>query len=479
MVRAGEDVSRSCLPSLFLSVKAKTRSRSLTHLGLPVLVFLLGALIYWPTSAAPTLSARFGPPRGEAAGLQVGTGPTITGKTALVLDDNTGRVLLDRQGDLRVAPASLTKIMTTLLAIERGRLSEVVKVSVDSEQLAATTGSSIMGLMPGEEIKLEDLLYGMMLPSGNDASLAVAQHVSGSTDAFVALMNRRAAELGLKNTHFANPHGLDAAGHYSSARDFAVLSRYAMNNPTFARIAGARTYTAQGKLRSYTLWNLNRLVGQYPGADGVKIGYTDDAGQTIVVSATRNGRRLFVSIMGCTNMFGDASALLDYYFQSLPPVQVDPSATLTASPSPVRPSPSPVAPSATSTPVPAAPTPSLTPVRPSPTAMPPSATPNSLASAPSPTFSAPTRTPVASVESILPTSTPSLSASPIPSATESVVPSLARTQAASLPMATETPVMVIHRAETAPDQHADDGVGGLFARAWEAIGSLLGRLIGR
>ena len=142
-------------------------SKSSILLGLLTLILLLGALGL-PAYGGPSHGSWPFPPGAEAAGLQVGAGPPITGRTAMVLDADTGKVLLDRQGDVRVAPASLTKIMTTLIAIERGRLSDVVKVSVDSQQLARTTGSSIMGLMPGEELRLEDLLYGMMLPSGKD-----------------------------------------------------------------------------------------------------------------------------------------------------------------------------------------------------------------------------------------------------------------------------------------------------------------------
>ncbi|TAK34527.1 MAG: D-alanyl-D-alanine carboxypeptidase [Chloroflexota bacterium] len=497
-------MSRSCLLSLSLAVITKVRSRSVVLVGLLSLAVVLGILVYPSASVDSPLSSRLALPGAEAAGLQAAAAPSITGRSAVVLDGSTGQVLLDRQGDVRLAPASLTKIMTTLIAVERGRLSDVVKVSVDGAELARTTGSSIMGLTPGEEIRLEDLLYGMMLPSGNDAALAVAEHVSGSVDAFVMLMNRRAIELGLKNTNFANPHGLDATGHYSSARDMAVLSRYAMSNPTFARIAGARSYAAQGQLRSYSLWNLNRLIGQYPGADGVKIGYTDDAGQTIVGSATKNGRRLFVSVMGCTNMFGDATALLDYYFRSLPPGPADPTVTSTSSPSPVRLSPTPVVPSVTpipptvvlpsatpipptpippsATPVPPTATPSPSPgsVWPSPSSVPPSATSISPTASPSPTESTPTQHPATvDGESVSPTGTPLPTTSPTPSAVESSSPPLAATEAISPWPPTETPVVVVRRAENAAQAQGDTGVLGLFVRAWDAIGSLLGRLMGR
>ena len=478
--RAGGAASRSCLSSSFLTMMVRARSKSSILLGLLTLVFLLGALICLPAYGGPSYGSWLIPPGAEATGLQVGAGPPITGRTAMVLDADTGKVLLDRQGDLRVAPASLTKIMTTLIAIERGQLSDVVKVSVDSQQLARTTGSSIMGLMPGEEIKLEDLLYGMMLPSGNDASLAVAEHISGSVDAFVALMNLRAAELGLKNTHFANPHGLDASGHYSSARDMVLLSRYAMGNATFARIAGARSYTAQGKQRSYSLWNLNRLIGQYPGADGVKIGYTDDAGQTIVGSATRGGRRLYVAVMGCTAMYSDASALLDYYFQSLPPGQTQSSVTSTPSATPAGPSITPIPPSATPTVLTATPSPSPSPVPSSPTPVPPSATPVLPTAVPTLVPSTPTQVRVElEMEPPQPTSTPSPSATPTSPAVETASPSPLAPEVLSPPPATETPIIVVRRAENPSEARVDTGFLGVFSRAWEAVGSMLGRLIGR
>src|SRR3990172_91439 len=178
--------------------------------------------------------------------------------------------------------------MTALLALERGQLDRLVRVDVDASQLGY---SSVMGLRPGEELTLEDLLYGLLLPSGNDAALAVAGHLGGSVARFVDLMNQRAAELGLVNTHFANPHGLDAPEHYSSAADLVRLARTAMANPTFAKIVSTRERTVRGKLATYELRNTNRLLGTYPGVDGVKTGSTDAAGQCLVAAAQRGGGR--------------------------------------------------------------------------------------------------------------------------------------------------------------------------------------------
>jgi D-alanyl-D-alanine carboxypeptidase (penicillin-binding protein 5/6) len=176
---------------------------------------------------------------------------------------------------------------------------------------------SVMGLQPGEELSLEDLLYGLMLPSGNDAALAIARYIAhGNEQVFIELMNAKVRQLGLRHTHLMNPHGRDVDGHYSSPYDMAMLARAAMRNPSFQRLASAREWDASGFIRDYHLVNLNRLLWQYPGADGVKIGYETRSGQTMVVSAVRNGHRLYASFMRATNMRADGAALLDYAFDA-------------------------------------------------------------------------------------------------------------------------------------------------------------------
>ena len=184
-------------------------------------------------------------------------------------------------------------------------------MNVDSRRMR---GSTVMGLVPGERLSLEDLLYGLLLPSGNDAALAIAEHVSGSLDAFVALMNERAAELGLADTHFVNPHGLDGAGHYSSAYDLALLTRAAMQRPDFRRIVSTRYYVAHGALNVYELGTLNPLYGRIAGVDGVKTGFTRGARQAIVGSVLRDGHRVYVVVLRAADRTADSLALLNWTF---------------------------------------------------------------------------------------------------------------------------------------------------------------------
>lgn len=245
--------------------------------------------------------------------------PPIDAEVAVVMDGTTGEVLYDKGAHTAVAPASLTKTMTAIIAIEQGNLDERVTVDVDGPQMAAEDGSSIMGLVPGEQLSLRDLIIGMMLPSGNDAALAIARHIAGSEKAFVARMNGKAAELGMSDTHFANPHGMDDPNHYSSPYDMALLARYAMRNPTFASIVSMRDAVIYGH-RTYDLHNINAILERYPGADGVKTGYTDNAMQAIVASARREGKWLIVALMRSHQRYDDAIALFDHFFASEAPV---------------------------------------------------------------------------------------------------------------------------------------------------------------
>lgn len=202
--------------------------------------------------------------------------------------------------------ASTTKIMTALLTLERARLDDRVVVPA-----SALIGEASMGLQAGEVVTVEELLWGLLLASGNDAALALAQHVAGSEAAFVDLMNRRAAELGLTSTHFANPHGLDAAGHQSSAYDLWRLAEAAMAYPKFREIVASPTALVAGR----RLWNRNELLTRYPGADGIKTGTTPLAGQVLVASVNRQQHRAIAVVMGSQDRYGDAEALFDAYFE--------------------------------------------------------------------------------------------------------------------------------------------------------------------
>jgi D-alanyl-D-alanine carboxypeptidase len=172
-----------------------------------------------------------------------------------------------------------------------------------------------MGLLPGDWFTLRDLLYGMMLPSGNDAALAIGRHLAGSDAAFIGEMNALAERLGLWDTHFANPHGLGARDHFTSARDLAMLSRYAMTVPGFADLVATPSWTANGS-RGIALGNINTFLFNYPGADGLKTGYTRRAGPTLAASATRAGHRLFVVLLNAPARESDAYALMDWAFSA-------------------------------------------------------------------------------------------------------------------------------------------------------------------
>jgi D-alanyl-D-alanine carboxypeptidase (penicillin-binding protein 5/6) len=173
----------------------------------------------------------------------------------------------------------------------------------------------VMGLETGMRLTMRDLLYGLLLPSGNDAAVAIARRVAGDVPAFVARMNARVRDLGLQDTHFTNPHGLDAAGHYSSAYDMAMLGRYALKEPLLAEIVRTRQY--QPEWSGPELWNGNLLLWLYPESDGIKTGWTETAGQTMVATAQRDGHRLFVAVLGSQDRYSDVIRLLDWGFDNL------------------------------------------------------------------------------------------------------------------------------------------------------------------
>lgn len=263
---------------------------------------------------APTATAT--PPRSTQRWSFGAAGPAaVTAAAYLVMEDATGAVLLEHNAQEHRSPASTTKIMTALLVLERAALDEVVTVPAAVDTLRAST---LMGVKPGERLTVRNLLLGMLLPSGNDAAIALATHVAGDEPAFARLMNQRAQQLGLEDTQFTNSHGLDFrdwGSPYTSAYDLAVISRAAMANPEFRNLVAARSYQAQGEQAAYGALNGNTLLRTYPGADGVKIGWTRRAGHTIVASAVRNGRRLVAVVLGSTARDADAARLLDEGFR--------------------------------------------------------------------------------------------------------------------------------------------------------------------
>ena len=230
--------------------------------------------------------------------------PEVGAAAALLLDVSTQTVIYAKDATRRVAPASTTKMMTALVAIERGRLDDTVVI----EPGDVVVGSAI-GLSPGEVWTLRDLLYDLLLPSDNAAAVAIARHVAGSEAAFVGMMNAQAVEWGLRGTHFANPHGLDDPNHYSTATDLAQIALRGLTQPTFASIVSTR----ERKVGERLLRNLNELLGSYAGAEGVKTGTTDAAGQCLVAAAGRTEGRALVVVLGSADRYADARALLDYY----------------------------------------------------------------------------------------------------------------------------------------------------------------------
>jgi D-alanyl-D-alanine carboxypeptidase (penicillin-binding protein 5/6) len=231
--------------------------------------------------------------------------PPLSAQAALLADSDTNQTLAAANAHQGRPMASTTKIMTALLALERANLADPVVVSP-----TALVGGSTMGLAAGEVVTVEDLLWGLLLNSGNDAAMALAEHVAGSEAAFVALMNQRAAELGMSNTRFANPHGLDAPEHTSSAYDLWLATQEALKHPLFRQIVATPAYATAGR----QLFNQNELLGSYPGADGVKTGTTLAAGQNLVGSVTVDGHREIAVILGSQDRYSDAAAVFDHFF---------------------------------------------------------------------------------------------------------------------------------------------------------------------
>ena len=241
-----------------------------------------------------------------AAGVLRAESPRLSAKSAVLLDASTGRVLYASHAEDKSLIASTTKIMTALVICETGDLNRTVVIPPEA---VGIEGSS-MYLKAGEVLSVHELLYGLMLRSGNDAAVALALADSGSISAFAMRMNEKAAVLGLKNTHYANPHGLDSEENYSTALDLARLTRFALQNPDFAQLVSTKSVTIGDRV----LTNHNKLLWQYSGAIGVKTGYTRTAGRILVGAAERDGRRLIAVTIADPNDWADHAALFDYGF---------------------------------------------------------------------------------------------------------------------------------------------------------------------
>ncbi len=235
--------------------------------------------------------------------------PPVRAFGAVVMNASTGQVLMSVDAHRRLPMASTTKIMTALLAVELGGLSD--RIVVPAGAFNFESDASVMGLRAGDVVTLRELLYGLLLPSGADAANVIAIHYAGSESRFVILMNREARRLGMYDTHYATPHGLPAPNQYSSAYDLAVLGRYVSAIPALMHIVCTRSYSWNG----HVFTNLNHVIFWYPGADGIKPGFTNEAGLCQVLDIRRDGRHLVVALLHTSDMVIDARNLIDYGLQ--------------------------------------------------------------------------------------------------------------------------------------------------------------------
>lgn len=235
----------------------------------------------------------------------------IGAKSAILIERDSGRILYAKNISEKLPIASTTKILTALIAIEKGDLEKIVTIKKEWTDIE---GSSIY-LKANEKIKLKDLIYGLMLRSGNDAGVAIACEIAGSVDNFSVLMNKRAKEIGAKNTNFINPHGLHSDEHYSTAYDLALITREALKNKIFREISKTNDYTSMRE-NPQIFYNKNKTLNQYDGGDGVKIGYTKVAGRCLVASATREDMQLIAIVLNDGNWFNDSYKLFDYGFEN-------------------------------------------------------------------------------------------------------------------------------------------------------------------
>ena len=231
----------------------------------------------------------------------------------IVVERETLEILHESNADVKASIASLTKIVTAITAIENGDIDKEIVVT---DEMVGIEGSSIY-LKVGEKLTLKELLYGLMLRSGNDAATAIALSVGGGKSAFADMMNEAAQKSGATNSHFVNPHGLEEKGHYSTAKDLALITAYALKNTLFAEIVSTKTKTVNDTVSGgkRTLINKNKMLYNFDGADGVKTGYTKVSGRCLVSSATRNGVQLICVVINCGPMYERSAELLEKCFE--------------------------------------------------------------------------------------------------------------------------------------------------------------------
>lgn len=248
--------------------------------------------------------------------------PTINSRAYVVIDRKSNTVILGKNENQKKKMASTTKIMTCIVVIENSNLSDEVTIS----KKAAGTGGSRLGLKTGDKITVHDLLYGLMLCSGNDAAVALAEYVSGSVTSFAELMNKKANDLGLKNTHFVTPHGLDKDEHYTTAYELAILSDYALENETFKKIVGTKQYTVTINGYPKALSNTNELLGVLNGVYGIKTGFTNGANRCLVTGCKRGEMDLICVVLGADTKkmrTTDSIKLLEYAFNNYTYINIE------------------------------------------------------------------------------------------------------------------------------------------------------------
>lgn len=239
--------------------------------------------------------------------------PYLTAQVIEVVDLDSGVVLFERNAEVQVLPASLTKIMTALVVLENYDLDDIVEIN----GVSGIEGAR-MGLREGDRVTVYNLLYGLLLPSGNDAAYVLASHFEGGIESFIGAMNKKAGELGMKKTQFQNVAGLGVVGHYTTAKDLLILTEKALNNKIFAKIVA--TPRAVVPNADYSYWysmvNVNELVASMPGVLGVKTGFTDLAGENLVVYVNREGRRLLAAVLNSRDRFGETKRLVEWIYEN-------------------------------------------------------------------------------------------------------------------------------------------------------------------
>ncbi|MGN1144559.1 MAG: D-alanyl-D-alanine carboxypeptidase family protein [Anaerovoracaceae bacterium] len=318
---------------------AGQKAAGLAVTGFVILILALSVLAIWKvlTEASSMNGAGFPTVKGEYTAAKDGhtaakdgypvsktesgesaiAAPSVSAGAAILIDVEDGTVLYEKNADQKMYPASTTKVMTALVVLET---LEELELGLDSEIIVPAEAQGVEGsslyLKAGERMSVEELLYGLMLQSGNDSAVALAACVGGSAEHFVDQMNQRAAELGCRGTHFVNPNGLYDAEHYTNARDLAYIAREAMKREDFRKIVGSQRWSSEGS-SARTFVNKNKTVFQYEGGDGVKIGFTKASGRTLVSSASRDGHRVIAVVLNDGNWFQDAYALMDFGFAVL------------------------------------------------------------------------------------------------------------------------------------------------------------------